>query len=151
PPNCETDGPPGAVMLAAAFEALGIPCRLATDSGNARVLAATLAGAGLPVPPPLDIVSLRPDGSDGGLSVAAVRRRWLDTGSPLSHVIAIERCGPGRDGRARNARGEDITDDNAPLDELFAGGPWATIGIGDLGNELGMGSLPYDLVSGSVP
>jgi D-glutamate cyclase len=38
-----------------------------------------------------------------------------------------------------------------PLEILFAAGPWATIGIGDLGNEIGMGSLPYELVARSVP
>jgi hypothetical protein len=150
PPNCETDGPPGAAMLAAAFAALGIPCRVATDSCNARVLAATLAGAGIPTPPPLDIVSPGPDSADSGQLVRALRQRWLGACPPISHVIAIERCGPGKDGRARNARGEDITDDHAPLDALFACGGWATIGIGDLGNELGMGSLPHALVSASV-
>src|SRR5262249_49085605 len=62
-----------------------------------------------------------------------------------------ERCGPSRDGRPRDARGEDMTDCNAPLERLFSAGPWSTIGIGDLGNELGMGSLPYDLVAHSVP
>jgi hypothetical protein len=150
PPNCETDGPPGAAMLAAAFAALGIPCRVATDSCNARVLAATLAGAGIPAPLPLDIVSPSPDCGDGGQPVEALRQHWLGAFPPISHVIAIERCGPGTDGRARNARGDDITDDHAPLHELFAGGAWATIGIGDLGNELGMGSLPHELVAASV-
>ena len=33
---------------------------------------------------------------------------------------------------------------------MFSAGPWTTIGIGDLGNEIGMGSLPRDLVAASV-
>src|SRR5712691_5892435 len=41
PPNCETDGPPGAVMLAAGFAAAGVPCRLVTDQVSAGVLRAT--------------------------------------------------------------------------------------------------------------
>ena len=38
PPNCETDGPPGAAMLGAGFASVGIPCRIATDLVNAKVL-----------------------------------------------------------------------------------------------------------------
>ena len=149
PPNCETDGPPGAAMIAAGLSAVGIPCRLATDLVNARVVAATAAATGLGAGLPVDVVSMRDDGGDGGTPLAEIERSWR--AGAISHVIAIERCGPSRDGRPRNARGEDITAVNAPLDRLFAGGPWTTIGIGDLGNELGMGSLPYELVAASVP
>ena len=40
---------------------------------------------------------------------------------------------------------------NAPLENLFNAGPRTTIGIGDLGNEIGMGSLPHELVAHSIP
>ena len=151
PPNCETDGPPGAVMLAAGLHAAGVPCRLATDLVNARVLRATMAAAGLGAAVPLDIVSMHAAGGDDGAPLAAVRRSWLEAELPISHVVAIERCGPSRDGTARNALGHDISAVNAPLERLFEAGPWITIGIGDLGNEIGMGSLPYELVAASVP
>ncbi|MFO1061847.1 MAG: DUF4392 domain-containing protein [Dongiaceae bacterium] len=147
PPNCETDGPPGAVMLAAGLAAAGIPCRLATDRVNERVLRATLAAAGPAATLPLDIVAMRPEGGDGGQPLAAAIAGWQ--AARLSHVIAIERCGPSADGAPRNAFGQDIAAWNAPLERLFAG-PWTTIGIGDLGNELGMGSLPRALVAASV-
>ncbi len=148
PPNCETDGPPGAAMIAAGLSAAGVPCRLVTDQVNAGVVAATAAATGLDLP--VDVAAMRDDHDAGGARLADIERAWRVGAPPISHVIAIERCGPSRDGRPRNADGEDITAVNAPLDRLFAGGPWTTIGIGDLGNELGMGSLPYELVAASV-
>jgi hypothetical protein len=151
PPNCETDGPPGAAMLAAGFASVGIPCRIATDLVNARVLRATAAAADPFGHIPIDVVSMREGGGDGGTPLADVERAWLASDPPITHVIAIERCGPSRDGTARNAHGQDMTSYNAPLERLFAAGPWTTLGIGDLGNELGMGSLPYELVARSVP
>ena len=151
PPNCETDGPPGAAMLAAGFAAVGIPCRIATDLVNAKVLQATAAAADLSGRAAIDIVSMHDRGGDGGAPLAEVERAWLASDPPITHVIAIERCGPSRDGAPRNAHGQDMSRCNAPLERLFAAGPWTTLGIGDLGNELGMGSLPYELVAGSVP
>ncbi len=62
----------------------------------------------------------------------------------------MERCGPSRDGTVRDARGVDITAHHAPLERLFVDSPWTTIGIGDLGNEIGMGNLPHELVARSV-
>jgi hypothetical protein len=47
-------------------------------------------------------------------------------------------------------RGQDISPYAAPLDEVFGAGPWRTIGIGDGGNELGMGSLPAGLIQAHV-
>ena len=58
PPNCETDGPPGAAMLAAGLAAAGIPSRIATDQVNARVVRATLAAADPESRIPLDFVAM---------------------------------------------------------------------------------------------
>jgi D-glutamate cyclase len=151
PPNCETDGPPGAAMLAAGFASVGIPCRIATDQVNSRVVRATAAVADPAGQIPIDVISMRESGGDGGTPLAEVERAWLASDPPISHVIAIERCGPSRDGPARNAHGDDMTSCNAPLERLFLAGSWTTIGIGDLGNEIGMGSVPYDVVARSVP
>jgi len=150
PPNCETDGPPGAAMLAAGLTAAGIPCRVATDMANARVVQATLAAADLGGRVPLDLVSMQENGGDGGKPLSEVERAWKKAAPGISHVIAVERCGPSSDGAPRDARGVDIRRHNAPLDRLFAGGPWQTIGIGDLGNELGMGCLPLELVADNI-
>lgn len=147
PPNCETDGPPGAALVAAGLAAAGIPCRLATDVFSAEVVKAAAAGAGIEHIVPVDVVSAKP--GDHGLPIEQVRERWQAGPAPLSHVISIERCGPSADGLPRDARGVDISSRNAPLEDLYLG-DWATIGIGDLGNELGMGSLPRDLVTRNI-
>jgi hypothetical protein len=108
-----------------------------------------VAAAGVEDLVPVDIVDDEALESHD-LSLAAVRRIWDSPAGRLTHVVSIERCGPSADGRPRDARGVDISARNAPLERLFDG-PWTTIGIGDLGNELGMGSLPHDLVADSVP
>jgi hypothetical protein len=57
--------------------------------------------------------------------------------------VAIERPARTRDGDYRSARGESVKDWNAPLDALFlvAGPRVVTVGIGDGGNEIGMGNV----------
>lgn len=147
PPNCETDGPPGAALLAAGLTAAGIPCRIATDVFSADIVEAAITSAGLEGSVPLDVVSAGP--GDAGQPIDAVRRQWETSRPPVSHVVSIERCGPSIDGTLRDARGVDISSRNAPLEALYRG-DWRTIGIGDLGNELGMGSLPRKLVAESI-
>ena len=57
-----------------------------------------------------------------------------------SLVVSIERPGFTADGAYRNMRGEDVSQYSAKLDYLVMGHP-RTIGIGDGGNEIGMGNL----------
>jgi hypothetical protein len=132
PPAAETDGPAGAALMARGFTRSGLSCRLATDTVCQSACRAALdaAGAGSV---PIDAVA--PGGTVDPL-VDLWRRDGIDW------VIAIERCGPATDGRLRNMRGADISAYVAPLDRLFGAGPWQTIGIGDGGNELGMGCVP---------
>ncbi|WP_330438332.1 DUF4392 domain-containing protein [Micromonospora sp. NBC_00821] len=136
PPAAETDGPLGAVQIAAALRVLGGRCRIVTDEPCAPVVEAAVAAAapGLPV----DVAPLR-----GYEEWAAA---LLPEYGRLTHLIACERVGPGVDGRPRNMRGEDIGAHTAPLDRLYASGSAYRIGIGDGGNELGMGRLPADLI-----
>ena len=88
--------------------------------------------------------SVAPD-ADLGPPIASWRALGIDW------TIAIERCGPSADGRPRNMRGEDVGAHAAPLDRVFAAGPWRTIAIGDGGNEVGMGALPTGLIAATVP
>lgn len=136
PPAAETDGPVGAALLARAFAEIAIPCRLATDEPCRSACAAALAGAGAKFVPV--------DSTDPVTTVAAWRR------SGITHAVSIERCGRSADGVPRNMRGLDIGSYTAPLDELFTAGPWETIAIGDGGNEIGMGSLPRELIAQHV-
>lgn len=58
-------------------------------------------------------------------------------------LVAIERTGPARDGTYRTMRGFDMTRFVAPLERLLHAreAPLRSIGIGDGGNELGMGKV----------
>lgn len=126
----ETDGPPGAVNLAALFHALGKKVCLVTDPLSQALVA---AGRDLLCPGVLlECVPLE----GGGDFCRALLARFDPT-----HVIAIERPGKGRDGHFHNARGEFIDDMAADTDPLLRGGRAVTIAIGDGGNELGMGAL----------
>jgi hypothetical protein len=132
PPAAETDGPAGAALMALGFINAGLSCRLATDTicESACRVALDAAGAG----------SVPIDAVPPGQPVDALIDLWRQQG--IDRVIAIERCGPASDGRLKNMRGADIGAHAAPLDRLFSAGPWRTIGIGDGGNELGMGTVP---------
>jgi hypothetical protein len=133
PPAAETDGPVGTALLARGLEEVGISCRLATDEPCRGACAAALRGAGLSRVP-IDV-------GDIGMLIET----WRE--AQITHAISIERCGQSGDGVPRNMRGLDISAHTAPLDELFAAGPWETIAVGDGGNEIGMGSLPRDLIA----
>ncbi|MCW5745174.1 MAG: DUF4392 domain-containing protein [Alphaproteobacteria bacterium] len=143
PPMAETDGPVGAAHLAHGFSRSGWPVRLATDTPCAGALAAAVRGAGLTPGP---AIALDEVGAGGVATLAAT---WRQAG--VTHVIAIERCGRAADGRSYTMRGIDVAASAVLLDDLFTGGPWVRIAIGDGGNEVGMGLLPRALIAASVP
>ena len=55
-------------------------------------------------------------------------------------TIAIERCGLTEDGTYRNMRGIDVSGYHAKIDYVFREHD-CSVGIGDGGNEIGMGNL----------
>ena len=59
-------------------------------------------------------------------------------------LIAIERCGLTKDGTYLNMRSMDISSDTARLDHMFLQHP-RSVGIGDGGNEIGMGLLAQEI------
>jgi hypothetical protein len=138
----ETDGPVGTALLAAGLAACGVPARIAVDTPCAEAVrvAVEAAGGGVAVD---EVGVADPAGLD------RLRDTWRHAG--ISHAIAIERCGRSADGRPRNMRGVDVSPWTAPLDDLFLGGPWAKLAVGDGGNEIGMGKLPAGLIAGTVP
>ena len=140
PPAAETDGPVGAALLAKGLEAVGIPCRVATDEPCRSACAAALVGAGIP-DLPIDVVAI-------GAPLAPLIEIWQS--ASITHAISIERCGRSADGPPRNMRGQDIGSYTAALDDLFTAGPWDTIAIGDGGNEIGMGAISRSLIAGHV-
>jgi hypothetical protein len=141
PPAAETDGPAGAALMVQGFVQAGLSCRLATDTVCRSACRAALNAAGAGAVP---VDAVAPGGSTDGL-IDLWRRDGIDW------VIAIERCGPAADGRPRNMRGTDISGHAAPLDRLFSAGPWRSIGIGDGGNEIGMGRVDRALIAEHVP
>lgn len=91
------------------------------------------------------------DGPVGATEICAAIRdiggdAWLDGTKTLiaeqhiDTVIFIERVGPASDGYPRNMRGINILEWTAPLSRLASLGLHA-IGIGDGGNEIGMGHI----------
>ncbi|WP_018351849.1 glutamate cyclase domain-containing protein [Longispora albida] len=140
PPGGETDGPIGAVQLAAALSMLDVPVRLLTDEPCAPVVRAAIEAAGLDVP--LDVAPVPVD--DEWVA------RLLAEYETVTCMLAIERVGPAADGIPRNMRGVDISAHTAALDRVYSAGEWHRIGIGDGGNELGMGKLAPEVVAAVV-
>ena len=56
-------------------------------------------------------------------------------------IISIERCGRSHDGKYYNMLKKDISDFTPPIDDLVLKSNVLTIGIGDGGNEIGMGNV----------
>lgn len=107
PPAAETDGPPGALILAQTLLSLGIETCLLTDGYCHSAVAAAAMSCGFPTerliryPHP-------PTAPDDATTTAEWRNRfWREgPGKNLSHLIAIERVGPSHtaDSLARQAR-----------------------------------------------
>lgn len=147
-PPTESDGPPGAGALAAAAVALGqASVAVVTDECNAGVLDAVAGGA------------LRLRGAPSyALHAFPPRAGWTPAhdarlaalAAAHDHTVAIERAGAAADGSYYTMSGKVMDALVAPLDALLtvgcaAGGathPTRTsTGIGDGGNEAGMGRV----------
>lgn len=131
--NVETDGPPGAIAIGRALQALGNSVSYVTDSYGAFCFRSEEErGAKVVEFPIMD---------DEESSAEA--KRLLEEDKP-SVLITIERPGLTVGGTYRNSAGRDITPYTARLDHLFYNHP-ASVGIGDGGNEIGMGVL-YEVI-----
>ncbi len=133
----ETDGPPSAAVLGRALRRLGARVTYVTDAPNVPLVEAALKTLDEP-----SNVVVYPDGPDAARSLIA-------SATP-THMVAIERPGRNRDGDYLNMRGDSVAGWNAPIDELFVRGAGVrsrgaarpvTVGIGDGGNEIGMGAV----------
>jgi len=145
PPAAETDGPPGALMLAESLASAGIETVIYTDSPCLPAVQAIAGSSNHGVS-----VEVLP--SDPG-SMIQLRHELSESENALTHLVSIERVGPGSDGVPRNMRGLDISDYTAPAHLLFSGADhrkYCTIAIGDGGNEIGMGALPSGLIGSEI-
>jgi D-glutamate cyclase-like protein len=133
PNQPETDGPPGTAVLGRALRLLGHKVTYVTDGVMVPILETALDALGEPTA----VLAF-----DAVPDAAAAARRVLASESP-THLVSIERPGRTRDGDYRNARGVSVKPWNLPLDALFLTAPRrvVTVGIGDGGNEIGMGNV----------
>lgn len=173
PPAAETDGPPGALLLAVALESVGIKSTVITDERCKAAVAAAAEASGYRADqlfvPPVNSATWVTEFFEQG------------PGATLSHLVSVERVGPSHTpesirrqyaepeqcerflsqvfpnshNRCHNMRGDVIDEHSGDLHRLFdevAGvRPGVkTIGIGDGGNEIGMGSIPWHDLAGRL-
>ena len=134
----ETDGIPGALCIAQAATALGSQVQIICDDRN---------------------LSLMKNSTDHYAQIGALQsfQRKAITLSKYCEVkdsfrisnydcfVAIERSGRAHNGRHYTMNGRDITEHCDPIDDLFKAASESdectTIGVGDGGNELGLGKV----------
>lgn len=124
----ETDGLSGAYVLAHCLRALNRRVVVPVDEKSVDIISRMF-----PADEIIDFPIRDP------MSSRQIANRILAERLPAA-VIAIERPGPTSDGTFRNAGGQDITPFTARMEYLWPD-TCLTIGIGDGGNELGMGRL----------
>jgi hypothetical protein len=145
-PRGETDGPSGALTLArAVILARRARVVLFTEPQVVPVLEAgveALGGAENDGQGWESRLRIRPFPTDGARAMAAGRR--LVRAEAPAALVSIEKLGPNARGVIHTMRGEDVTRYQARTDALFGLASERgilTVGIGDRGNEIGMGGL----------
>ncbi len=179
PPAAETDGPLGALFLARTLPALGIDVVLATDALCVPALRAGLRACGLegrialltlphpfagspeeyrhrfaeqvgPLTHLLALERVGPSHTVASLQAQGGGEATDDVTLYLAEVPAHEHD------RYHSMRGRDITALMSPAHWLFeaTAGPLAavvTLGIGDGGNEIGMGKVAWSVLRRNIP
>jgi hypothetical protein len=125
----ETDGPAGAIAIGNALQALGRQVTYITDACSTPIMRGILGDGPEVIEFPIaDVETSRK-------TTTEILARLN-----LSLIISIERCSRTNDDAYLNMRYIDITPYTARLDYLFEAGI-PSVGIGDGGNEIGMGNL----------
>ena len=161
-PPTETDGPNGALALAWCGVSLGYKVVIVTDDCNADVfqkgldaLLACCQGDMMTLAKHEIVLRSFPEES----KLSSDQDEELMTLSKADLIIACERAGPASDGKCYTMRGIDMNEHGliAPLHRIVEmarrnnnGGGAKFIGIGDGGNELGMGKV-IDAVHKHIP
>ena len=130
----ETDGPVGTVVLAKALAGLGFNPIVVTDKYCQDFFELEN----------LETVYVPLQAEEAYLQ--EILKKYEPVG-----LISIERCGRNEDHDYANMLGKSVAEFTAPIDKLFemAFGKVETIGIGDGGNEIGMGNL-QDVISANL-
>lgn len=124
--HAETDGPVGTVALAKVLERIGFTSVILTDMHCEGYFEAE---------------NIKTE----YLSMNATEKEMeqLVTQYQPVGMISIERCGRNKNGLYANMRGIDISAETAPIDLLFIHykDKIPSVGVGDGGNEIGMGKI----------
>lgn len=126
----ETDGPAGTMVLADALGKLGF---------NPVIVAEPFAREYFRIQG-FDVAVTLPSNNE------AFYTALLEEQQPVG-LVSIERCGRNASGDYCNMRGESVAALTSCIDELFlqAKGNIPTVGVGDGGNEIGMGNLVTEI------
>lgn len=125
----ETDGPPGAIAMGNALQELGSQVTYVTDCHTAPMMRKWLEDRAEVVDFP---IAAEKESREAASQLLADLRPDL--------LITIERCGRNANDVYLNMLSRDITEFTARLDYLFEHGV-PSVGIGDGGNEIGMGNV----------
>ncbi|XP_077419712.1 D-glutamate cyclase, mitochondrial isoform X2 [Vanacampus margaritifer] len=144
PPD-ETDGPPGAIAMATMLLSLGKQVTMVTDKRAVQMNQAIIDEAvrtGV-LKSTIPLVTFEETVPNPALNFLC---HHGDPAKPrYDHLVAIERSGRAEDGNYYNMRGINIKHLVDPIDDMFLAAKnipgITTIGIGDGGNELGMGKV----------
>src|SRR5262245_26331981 len=166
PPAFETDGPLGAVFLARTLSALGVRVVLMAHPGCHPALRAGLAVAGhpsVPVEPLPDAWPAHVPAFSHHLALEMVGPNHTEESigrspgaNPATAAAFLDEVPPEKRDRCYNMRGRDVTEHAWAVARLFdphqpLGRRWLTVGIGDGGNEVGMGKVPWEVVRRNIP
>jgi hypothetical protein len=177
PPCGETDGPLGAVFVARALTPLGIGVILASDAFCIPALEAGLSAAGLGKSVPLiTLPSVEPASAQywhyfrdhaGDLThLLALERvgpshtpESIESQTPKSPAVRARfraEVPPDHHDRCHSMRGRDITSHVSPAHHVFEEAARqspriTTLAIGDGGNEIGMGKIPWEVIRRNIP
>ena len=172
PPAPETDGPLGALFIARTLTSLGRKVVITCENNCMAAFKASLQHLGLHDKIPLVESPLKTRADYAQIFLSQLKELIGD----ISHFIAIEKCGPSHllqsipeenisafldtaeessRGKILTMSGKDITPYTAPVhlcfDPKFCFANNITrIGIGDGGNEIGMGNIPWHIISSNI-
>jgi hypothetical protein len=179
PPGAETDGPLGAIFLARALTPLGVRVALLTDAFCRPALDAGLRACGMEKQ--VSLLTLPAPDRPWPTFLARGWLPFVRETFRATHLIALERVGPSHTDlsiqrqlgvgeslltflhevppehydRCHTMQGIDITERMSPAHLLFEAASavhgLTTIGIGDGGNEIGMGKIAWDIIRRNVP
>jgi len=125
----ETDGPPGAIAIGNALEKLGYEVVYITDEYALEIMTECKSEKSRVIDFP---IMDKTESEEYALELLSVENPSI--------LLSIERCSAAQDDKYRNMRNLDITGSTARIDLLFNKHK-TTIGIGDGGNEIGMGNV----------